>query len=73
MAGVEKVPMYHKTCNNIAFYSIGRFKHGDEMRSSRFILLDGGCPKPLTPMVCGSCGKNCHSRTLEYRDNVAGK
>ena len=66
------VPIYHKACNGIAFYTEGKFQVGEAIRASRVFFLDGSQPVAgeSCSVACGSCKERIGSLgfgSLEYR------
>lgn len=71
---MEKYPFYHvgfEGCEKVAFYTTRRLvRMVDSINAEDVILLNGEKPIDMvTPMVCGSCGKQIFGGVdLEYRD-----
>ncbi len=64
--GKETIPVYHKNCGGIAFYTVGKFLLGDTLKSSRVRFPDGTQPKAGEAVLCVHCGLRL-SGGVEYR------
>lgn len=51
-------PIYHKTCEHIAFYYTHRPMKAEMMTAVRARGVNGKRLEKGTPMICGSCGDN---------------
>jgi len=65
------IPMYHKKCNGVAFYTVGKLQVGDVLRASKIRLPNGSIPLVGSIIRCSSCGDifaGISVRGVEYRD-----
>lgn len=73
---MEKFAFYHvgvEGCDKVAFYTTRRLiAMVDSINAEDVTLLNGEKPiDGITPMVCGSCGKNVSGvGDLEYKDST---
>jgi hypothetical protein len=67
---MDNIPVYHKKCQGIAFYTTRRWKVGDPLKASEAILSFGERPKAGDMIFCGSCGEKISFFNTEISYNA---
>lgn len=62
----DMVPIYHKTCERMAFFYTHIPETREMMTSVRARTLNGGLIEPCSPMICGSCGEMIEGPRMMY-------
>lgn len=53
---MDLIPVYHRECKKVAFYSRKRWNVGDALMAKDIVKLNGREPSVGEPIACGACG-----------------